>query len=133
MRLATTFHRLTEEELDKLVYAQKNDDIDIYDTSINHDLKTLLLSINDNTSSTSSGLRRGLPGAAKAHKKALSANAAEFVPGQFYGTANASSMGARGGVSSHQDMRAQAERDYEEWSKKNAAQQQQQQEIAKNH
>mmetsp|Transcript_12985 Transcript_12985/g.11080 ORF Transcript_12985/g.11080 Transcript_12985/m.11080 type:complete len:92 (-) Transcript_12985:119-394(-) len=28
---ATTFHRLTEEELDKLVYAQKNDDIDIYD------------------------------------------------------------------------------------------------------
>ncbi|KAF4738889.1 hypothetical protein FOZ63_013758 [Perkinsus olseni] len=128
----TTFHRLTEAELDKLVYAQKNDAIDIYDTSINRELKALLMSINDN--STSTGFRSAASatalGGGRGQRKELSANAAEFIPGQFYGSSSMSSSAATAAraVATQQEMRAQAERDYEEWTKKNAAKQE---EIAK--
>ncbi|EER09097.1 hypothetical protein Pmar_PMAR021747 [Perkinsus marinus ATCC 50983] len=81
----SAYHRLTEKELDKLVYAQNNDDIDIYDLSINRELKALLVSINhDDTPSSST--RSATAGAATAgQRKKLSASAAEFIPGQLYG------------------------------------------------
>ncbi|EEQ98920.1 hypothetical protein Pmar_PMAR012934 [Perkinsus marinus ATCC 50983] len=101
------YHRLTEKELDKLVYAQKNDDIDIYDLSVNRELKALLMTINDNdTTSTSSTTTLG---GTKGLRKELSANAAEFIPGQFYGTVGPS--------------RPQAQGQYGNWSKKNTVSQ----------